>query len=90
MEKLYPFSAKKHIHDLSFRSDRAKNLASDILSKGKDTRGADSLLDLAQRLDDIIIQAAGGVPVIWLSGKDYRIAVESVAWAAEQRGRSGK
>ena len=69
-EKLYPFNARKHIHDLSFRSDRAAN---------------EGYIELKERLDAIICMAAGGVSPIWLTGKEYALAVDSVHWAAEHR-----
>lgn len=69
-EKLYPFSAKKHIHDLYFRANRARN---------------EGCFALKKQLDEIICKAAGGVPTIWLTGKEYALAIASVCWAAEQR-----
>ena len=69
-EKLYPFSARKHIHDLSFRSDRAAN---------------EGCFELKEQLDTIICKAVGGVSPIWLTGKEYALAMDSVRWAAEHR-----
>lgn len=69
-EKLYPFSAKKHIHDLYFRANRARN---------------EECFALKEQLDKIICKASGGVSPIWLTGKEYALAIESVFWAAEHR-----
>lgn len=69
-ETLYPFSAKKHIHDLCFRADRARN---------------EGCFELKEQLDAIICKAAGGVSPIWLTGKEYALAMDSVCWAAEHR-----
>lgn len=77
--KLYPFSARKHAHDLHLR----RNVAYLALDKHPDL--ADRLQDLIDRLDSILIQACGCVPVIWLSGDDLALANESVAWAANYR-----
>lgn len=69
-EKRYPFSARQHIHDLCFRAYKAGN---------------EGCFELKEQLDKIICKAIGGVPIIWLTGKEYALAIESVHWAAEQR-----
>ena len=84
-EKLYPFSAKKHIHDLSFRSDRLANDIARFGAKYANSTTVKYMQELKERLDAIICIAAGGVSPIWLTAEEYRLAVETVGWAAEHR-----
>lgn len=84
-EKLYPFSAKKHIHDLSFRSDRAANEIARLEADDANPKIIKHIEELKERLDEIICMAAGGVSPIWLTGKEYALAMDSVRWAAEHR-----
>lgn len=84
---LYPFSARKHIQDLMFRSYKASNEAARIRMNGGDEATAKRLDSLKAQLDIIIIRATGGVPTIWLTGKEYSLAMDSVRWATEQRGK---
>lgn len=84
-EKLYPFSARKHIHDLSFRSDRAGNEIARLEACDANPKIIKRIEELKERLDEIICMAAGGVSPIWLTGKEYALAMDSVRWAAEHR-----
>lgn len=82
---LYPFSAKKHIHDLSFRADRAANESARIRMNNGNEEVAERCELLKERLDAIICKAAGGISPIWLTEEEYLLAMDSVRWAAEQR-----
>lgn len=84
-EKLYPFSSKKHIHNLSFRSDRAANEIARLEADDANPKIIKHIEELKERLDEIICMASGGVSPIWLTGKEYALAMESVRWAAEHR-----
>ena len=84
-EKLYPFSARKHIHDLSFRSDRAANEIARLEAENANPKIIKHMQELKERLDAIICMAVGGVSPIWLTGNEYSLAMDSVRWAAEHR-----
>lgn len=84
-EKLYPFSARKHIHDLSFRSDKAANEIARLEADNANPKIIKHMQELKEHLDEIICMASGGVSTIWLTGKEYALAMESVRWAAEHR-----
>ena len=53
-EKLYPFSARKHIHDLSFRSDRAANDIARLEAENANPKIIRHMQELKERLDTII------------------------------------
>ena len=77
--KLYPFSAQKHAHDIEFRRARAFN---EFAQSGyTDTK----LEALIERLDEIRSLMVGCPTIVWLSGKQYGLAIESVAWASAER-----
>ena len=77
--KLYPFSAQKHAHDIDFRRNRAFNeLADSNYTNNK-------LETLIEKLDEIRCLMVGGQKVVWLTGAQYALALESVGWAAAQR-----
>lgn len=84
---LYPFSAKKHICDLVFRSSKAANESARIRMNNGDEAVAERCDLLKERLDAIICKAAGGVSPIWLTEAEYLLAMDSVRWAAEQRNK---
>lgn len=86
-EKLYPFSGTKHAHDIDFRRARCKN---ELYEMGMDEEHPYSaeqeaeLLKLEEQLDELIGYMHEGI--VWLPGRLYSLAQESVAWAAMQRG----
>lgn len=84
-EKLYPFSARKHIHDLSFRSDRAANDIARLEAENANPKIIKRIQELKESLDTIMCKASGGVSPIWLTGKEYALAMDGVRWAAEHR-----
>lgn len=77
--KLYPFSAQKHAHDIDFRRNRAYNEFAD----GNYTNP--KLARLIEQLDEIRCLMVGCQKVVWLTGAQYALALESVGWAAAQR-----
>lgn len=85
MTKLYPFSAREHIHDLSFRSNRAANDIARLEAENANPKIIKHMQELKEQLDTIICMAAGGVSPIWLTGKEYALAIDSVGWAAAHR-----
>lgn len=84
-EKLYPFSARKHIHDLVFRANRASNDIARLEAEDANPKIIKHVEELKERLDDIICKAAGGVSPIWLTEKEHALAMDSIRWAAEHR-----
>lgn len=80
--KKYPFSARKHAHDIDFRRDRCFNEMCKLEIAGKDVRKHSSLLE---RLDELRVLLVGGIGVVWLTGEQYALAQDCVRWAAENR-----
>lgn len=86
-QKLYPFSAEKHAHDVDFRRMRCKN---ELYELGMDENHPYSverekaLEYLAEQLDELMCYLTFG-GIVWLSGRLYGLAQESVAWAAIHR-----
>ena len=78
-QRLYPFSAKNHAHDIVFRRNRAKN---EWAESGYTNERLEKLID---DLGAILDKAVGCVPVIWLTGKEWALAQESVIWAYSMR-----
>lgn len=78
-KKNYPFSVRKHAHDIEFRRARAWN----ELHDGGYTN--DRLRALVEKLDELRSLFSGSPAVVWLTGTQYRLAQESVAWAAANR-----
>lgn len=86
-EKRYPFSLRKHAHDLAFRRHRAMNELSDkffnhTLKDGEEARYQKLIDDIGGIMDYF----PDGNGIIWLTGKEYGLAKESVAWAESMRG----
>lgn len=77
MAKTYPFSARKHTHDIEFR----RNYVFNLMHEG--WTGYDKLY---KQLTELVSAMCGGAPVVYLTGKQIQLAKESVAWAAIQRG----
>lgn len=81
-QKKYPFSLRKHAHDLEFRRNRALNEWFDTEDENK----KDRLQKLIDDLADILLTFPDNRGVIWLTGKEYGLAIESVNWAQANRG----
>lgn len=84
--KKYPFSLRKHAHDLEFRRYRAMNelgdkIISNSLKPGEEERFQKLIDDLA----DILLTYPDGNGIIWITGKQYGLAKESVGWAESMR-----
>ena len=86
MSKRYPFSLRKHGHDLMFRRNRAMNEYYAKDSEGTLTDEEEqAYTDIIDRLAEITSYYPDGSGVIWLEGKDWALAQESVAWAESAR-----
>ena len=84
--KRYPFNLRKHAHDLEFRRNRAKNelgrkQADETLTDAEERRYE----DLIDRLAEITLYFPDSRGIVWLNGKDWALAHESVLWAASMR-----
>ena len=82
-EKRYPFNMNKHQHEIFFRYNRAKNDLYDkfmngILTEKEEARYEDLIGKLSHLLDY-------GCGIVWLTGKEYGLAQETVGWAAAMR-----
>lgn len=90
-EKLYPFSNEKHAHDIEFRYNRICNeihdmqLAPEFGGRKHTAEEFDKAWDEMEKLQEVydIVCIGGGIS--WLTGKQYAIAKECVAWASETR-----
>ena len=81
--KLYPFNAEKHAHDVDFRRMRCKNELYELGIDEKHPYSAErekALEALEEQLDELMDYLCGG-GIVWLSGRLYGLAQESVAWA---------
>lgn len=84
-QKLYPFSTRKHAHDIDFRRDRCVNELRRAEDRG-DIRLVTKLESLRDRLDVIRNKMAGACgAVVYLTGAEWALANECVAWAAAAR-----
>ena len=84
--KRYPFSFWKHAHDIEFRRNRAKNelytkQMNHILKDGEEERYEKLIEDLGH----ILCYLPDYKGIIWLTGKEYALANESVCWAESMR-----
>ena len=84
--KKYPFSLNRHAHDLEFRRNRAMNELYDkqmnnTLKDGEEERFQKLIDDLAE----ILLTFPDGNNVVWITGKQYGLARDSVAWAEAMR-----
>ena len=84
--KRYPFNMFKHAHDLEFRRNRAKNelytkQVSGALKAGEEEKYEKLIEDLGK----ITLYFPDSKGIIWLTGKEYGLAKESVCWAESMR-----
>ena len=81
--KRYPFNMGKHQHDIFFRYNRAKNEYDDKCYNGTITTKE------IERYEALIASLANlleyGTGIAWLTGKEYGLAQECVAWAGSIR-----
>ena len=80
--KRYPFSLRKHAHDLEFRRNRALNEWFDT----EDEQKKDRRQPLIDALANILLYCPDYKGIIWITGKEYGLANESVQWAESNRG----
>lgn len=81
MAKKYPFNMNKHQHDIFFRYNRCKNEFDDKLMN-KNYHITDDEIDryenLIKQLENLLQYGCG---IVWLTGKEWALANETVAWA---------
>ena len=82
--KRYPFNMSKHQHDISFRCTRVMNEYDAKCYEGSLTPEEcdkyDALIEGLDRLLDY------GVGIVWLTGKEFSLARDTVIWANLTRG----
>lgn len=93
--KLYPFSAKKHAHDIEYRYNRAKNELYDYESGEVEMTAetANRIEALKQELADLICAIQWNRDnrgVAWLTGEQYSLAMQSVQWAEAMRAEANR
>lgn len=85
--KMYYFSVRKHGHDIEFRYDRCRNEIGRLQLEGKPV--PKSLENLADNLNKIRDYTWGASVMcngaVQLPANLYRIAIETVGWAASMR-----
>ena len=85
-EKRYPFNLVKNAVDLEFRRNRAMNERGDKCFNNTLTDLEDKQYsDLIDNLAKILLHFPDNKGIIWLTGKEYGWAQESVAWATAMR-----
>ena len=81
--KRYPFNMTKHQHDIFFRYNRAKNEYDEKCHDGTiTTKEIEQYEALLGKLADLL---GYGIGIVWLTGSEYGLAQESVAWAGTRR-----
>lgn len=87
-EKKYPFSFRKHGHDIEFRRNRCYNICCDmeIGDIPWDDAKYDRLTHLYDQLTDVLTAYVDNNQIAWLTSTQYRIAKESADWATITRG----
>ncbi len=89
MAKLYPFSMKKHAHDIEFRRNRVYNEMRDFEDGDSKISGEDydKLYALHEELTELLLAVMDSPDgrVAWLTGKQYGLAKETVTWAVNER-----
>lgn len=89
--KLYPFSVRKHQHDIEFRYNRLSNEIRDMQTApefGGRKHTVEEFDKAWNELEDLKVvreRVFIPYPVAWLTGKEYRIARDCVAWAQTTR-----
>lgn len=80
-EKVYPFNIENHAHDINFLRNRLYNIMCDKESNGIDSSYETSYRD---KLSEILDAPRKG-DIVFLTGKQLKLAREAVGWAASQR-----
>lgn len=93
-EKTYPFSVRKHAHDIEFYCNRLFNTMRDMESGEipMDTKRYDRICDmydgpLMELRDAIFFNSHDGI-VAYLTGPQIALAKKIVMWASETRANS--
>ena len=82
----YPFNMNKHQHDIFFRYNRCKNELDDKLAD-REYHITDAEIDRYEALIDALGHILDyGIGIVWLTGKEYGLAHETVLWAGSMRG----
>ena len=85
--KLYPFSARKHAHDIEFARNRTFNLLYDA----QDTGTVEEMERLEKRYDELtdlliaVMSSTDNNQIAWLTGPQIAKAKEIVIWADNER-----
>lgn len=90
-QKLYPFNAQKHAHDIEFRKNRCYNERLEMVLEVSnfDQKLYDKLDEMECLLSDLLCAIIGTQDcrgIAWLTGKQWALAQESVLWATSMRG----
>ena len=82
--KRYPFSFRKHEHDIFYRYNRAKNELDDkrATATPKDIGRYEELIE---NLAKLMCHRPDEKGIVWLTGKEYGLANDCVCWAASMR-----
>lgn len=81
--KRYPFNMNKHQHDIFFRYNRTKNEYDEKCYNGTITsKEIDQYETLIDSLSNLLSYGTG---IVWLTGKEFGLAQECVAWAGCSR-----
>jgi hypothetical protein len=87
-EKLYPFSARKHAHDIEFRRNRVNNEINDM-EFGRvpwDDETYNRMYGVFDALTELLEVIMGShAPIVQLTGAQIGLAKETVWWAQETR-----
>ena len=93
-EKKYPFSTRKHAHDIEFYRNRLYNIMADMESGEipMDANRYDKIYDfyhgeLEELYDAVCYNTRDGI-VSYLTGKQIALAKKIVLWASETRANS--
>ena len=79
-EKLYPFSMRKHAHDLEFRRNRLSN----IFMSDPD-KFPNALETERETLGNILTMRPNCDSIVFLNGREYYIAINAIGWAESNR-----
>ena len=82
-EKLYPFSMRKHAHDLEYRRNRLTN----VLSLENTLSLEEEAFMNAERemLGHILTMYQNPYCIVFLNGREYQVAINAVGWAESNR-----
>lgn len=85
--KRYPFSARKHAHDIEFACNRSFNQMYDARTAG-DWNVAELMEQLHDQYEALLVSVLNTTRsdgVAWLTGPEIALAKEIVIWADNER-----